>query len=443
MRVRLARIQDPTIATMVPRAAFTSAARRIREAIGVPLVAGNRINDPADAEGVLARGEADLVAMARPLLADPAFVAKAAAGRADDINTCIACNQACLDESFAGRAASCMVNPRAGRELEIVPRRAPSPSRVAVVGAGPAGMAAAATAAECGHEVVLFDAAARIGGQFELARRIPGKEEFARTIAYFERRLAGLGVRSRLGATVDADALAAGGFDHVVIATGVLPRVPGLAGVDGPNVAGYADVVAGRRAVGPRVAILGAGGIGFDVAELLTHDAAPLAPEPEPPDDAAANARRLARFVDEWGVDLSGAAPGALRPPSPPAAAREVWLLQRSAGRPGARLPRTTGWIRRATLARRGVRMLGGVEYERIDARGLHLRVDGAPTLLEVDTVVVCAGQEPHDALSAPLRARGVPTTIVGGALEAAELDAVRAFREGTLAALAIGAPAR
>ncbi len=417
----------PTIATMVPHGAFAWATRRLREAVNVPVVATNRINDPADAERILAAGDADLVSMARPFLADPDFVAKAAAGRADEINTCIACNQACLDHVFAGRAASCLVNPAACREAEFavsrlaaVPAGAVSPAptfqKIAVVGAGPAGLACAATLAERGHAVTLFDAAARIGGQFKLAARIPGKEDYAQTIRYFERHLEVLGVAVRLNARVEAAALA--GFDHVVLATGVTPRVPAIPGITHSRVVGYADAISGRAAVGRRAAIIGAGGIGFDVAELLSHTAAD--------------------FLDTWGIDSALAHRGGLVPAHAAPSPRALWLLQRKPGRVGAGLAKTTGWIRRLTLEQRGVKMVAGVEYLKIDDAGLHVRSGDAEKLLEVDTVVICAGQEPCRELFDPLTAAGVAVTLIGGADVAAELDAKRAIEQGTRVGLAL-----
>ena len=415
----------PTIATMVPRAAFTWVTRRLRGAVRIPLVATNRINDPAVAEAVLARGDADLVSMARPFLADPELVRKAAEGRAAEINTCIACNQACLDAIFSGEVCSCLVNPRACHEAELRPTPAAAPLRIAVVGAGPAGLAYACTAAERGHRVTLLEASPELGGQFNLARRIPGKEEFAETIRYFRNRLAALGVEVRLGHRATAEELAAARFDRVVLATGVAPRRPEIRGLDHPKVAGYAAIVEGRRTAGRRVAIMGAGGIGFDVAELLTH--------------AGEGAEAARAFRAEWGIDEGYAGRGGLsaapaRPPSP----RQVWLLQRKPAKVGAGLAKTTGWIRRTLLAERGVTMMSGVTYEAVDDAGLHVRVGGEPRTLEVDTVVVCAGQEPRRDLLAALQAAGVPTTLVGGADVAAELDARRAIDQGTRAALAV-----
>ena len=409
----------PTIATMVPRAAFAWVTRRMKGEVTIPLVTTNRINDPAVAEALLARGDADVVSMARPLLADADFVVKAAQGRADEINTCIACNQACLDQIFSRQVASCLVNPRACHETMIVLKPAQRRKRVAVVGAGPAGLACATTAAEAGHDVALFDAAAEIGGQFNLARRIPGKDEFAETLRYFRRRIERTGVALTLNRRVAAGDLA--GFDHVVLATGIVPRTPAIPGIDHPKVAGYADIVLGRKPAGPRVAIIGAGGIGFDLGEFLTHHG---------------GHDETGEYLAEWGIDPAYRERGGLAPAAANAAPREVWLLQRKGSKVGDGLAKTTGWIRRTLLKKRGVQMIPGVEYDRIDDAGLHIRVDGTPKLLAVDTVVVCAGQEPLRELHEPLRNAGVAVTLIGGADVAAELDARRAIAQGTEVAL-------
>ncbi|WP_243350550.1 NADPH-dependent 2,4-dienoyl-CoA reductase [Stenotrophomonas acidaminiphila] len=413
----------PTIATSVPRAAFTAVTAKLRPHVGVPVIAVNRINMPDVAERVLADGQADMVSLARPLLADPQWPAKARAGRPETINTCIACNQACLDHIFVNKRASCLVNPRAAHETELVYRPTSAPRRVAVVGAGPAGLACATVAAERGHHVTLFDAASEIGGQFNVAKRIPGKEEFHETLRYFRHRLADTGVELRLGVRADAPMLA--GFDDVVVATGISPRKVDFPGADHPMVVSYLDVLQGRVRAADKVAIIGAGGIGFDVGEFLVQDG------PSPSLDPA-------RWMAEWGVDPSFESRGALSAPQPEAPAREVWLLQRSPGKPGARLGKTTGWIHRATLKAKGVRMLGGVEYLGVDDRGLRIRVDGTEQLLEVGTVVVCAGQEPMRALADALAATGVNAHVIGGADVAAELDAKRAIDQGSRLAAAL-----
>jgi 2,4-dienoyl-CoA reductase (NADPH2) len=409
----------PTIATMVPRAAFAWVTKRMKSEVRIPLIATNRINDPAVAEELIAQGDADMVSMARPFLADAEFVNKAAAGRADEINTCIACNQACLDQIFERKIATCLVNPRACHETLIVLKRAARKRRIAVVGAGPAGLACATTAAEAGHEVTLFDAASEIGGQFNLARRIPGKDEFAETLRYYRRRIELTGVALQLDRRVGAADLTL--FDHVVLATGIVPRTPAIPGIDDRKVASYVDIVLGRKEAGKRVAIIGAGGIGFDVGEFLTHHG---------------GHDEVIEYQDEWGIDIGYHDRGGVKAPLDRQSPREVWLLQRKASKVGDGLAKTTGWIRRTLLKRRGVRLVAGVEYDRIDAAGLHLRVGGQPQLLDVDTIVICAGQEPRRELVAPLRHAGVPTTLIGGADVAVELDAKRAIAQGTAVAL-------
>ena len=418
--------QVPTIATMVPRAAFTQVTGRLRRHLKVPVITSNRINMPQVAEAVLARGDADLVSMARPLLADPELVNKAAQGREDEINTCIACNQACLDHVMDMKLASCLVNPRAARETELNFLPAATPRRIAVIGAGPAGMAFACHAAERGHAVTLFEASPGIGGQFNLARRIPGKEEFDETIRYFARRLELLGVDLRLSTPADAEALAAAGYDDIVCATGIVPRLPDLPGIGHPMVASYIDILTGAKVPGRRVAIMGAGGIGFDVAQFITQHGPSAASDP-------------ALFAREWGIDFAGHPRGGVTGvvPQVDRAPREVWLLQRKAGSPGKGLGRTTGWTHKLLLQRRGVQMLGGVDYRRIDDAGLHVAVGGEERVLPVDTVIVCAGQEPQRALHDALAARGLPVRLLGGAADAASLDAKRAIRQAAeLAAL-------
>ena len=409
----------PTIVTSVPRAGFTWVTRRMKENLRIPLITTNRINMPDVAEEVLARGDADMVSMARPFLADPEWVAKARSGRASLINPCIACNQACLDHVFENRRASCLMNPRACFETELVDVAVAQKKRFAVVGAGPAGLACATTLAQRGHTVTLYERSNEIGGQFNLAKRIPGKEEYAEPMRYWNHLLAELGVDVHLGTHVDAATLRAGHFDAVVIATGVTPRDPKIPGQDHPMVMGYHDAVMGTRTIGKRVAIIGAGGIGFDVAEFLTQ------PPPSPTTD-------IARWTREWGVDTTLAHRGGLDKPEVEASPREVWLLQRTAGRPGKRLNKTTGWVHRAALKAKGVKMLGGVTYERIDDAGLHVSVDGKPQTLRVDNVVICAGQESNRTLAGELVKLGVAVHVIGGADVAAELDAKRAIRQAT-----------
>ena len=408
----------PTIATMVPRAAFTQVTGKLRKLLKVPMITSNRINMPDVAEQVLARGDADIVSMARPMLADPELVLKAAQGREDEINTCIACNQACLDHTFSGRKqVSCLVNPRACNEtlLQYLPAR--SPKRIAVIGAGPAGLAYSTVAAQRGHRVTLFDSASEIGGQFNLAKRVPGKEEFHETLRYFGRMIELHGIELRLNTPVDAPMLSAMNFDEVIVATGIVPRKPDLEGINHPKAIGYIDVILGRKPVGRSVAIMGAGGIGFDVAELITH-AGPSA------------ALDIPTFAAEWGIDFEnhprGGVTGVTRKVA--AADRTVYLMQRKADPVGKTLGRTTGWTHRATLLARGVQMLNGVEYLKIDDDGLHTLVQGEPRLFQVDTVIVCAGQVSLNGLQADLQKAGLNSQLVGGAFEATELDAKRAI---------------
>ena len=414
----------PTVATVVPPAAFSWATRKLREAVSVPVITSNRINTPEIAEAVLARGDADMVSMARPFLADPEFVNKAAEGRSQDINTCIACNQACLDQIFSKQAVSCLVNPRACHET-LWPAQASAQSlRIAVVGAGPAGLACATEAAGRGHQVTLFEAATHIGGQFDLARRIPGKEEFSETLRYFENLLKTRNVQVRTGERVQAASLAA--FDKVVLATGVRPRMPEIPGLNHPKVKTYVQAILQPQAIGHRVAIMGAGGIGFDVAEMLS----------EPTHQGSVDA--LKRYQQEWGIDVTLTQAGGLTSPVPSPSPRDIVMLQRRPGKQGKGLARTTGWIRRTQLERRGVRQLSDVVYERIDDEGLHILVNGESQCLEVDHVVLCAGQESDTDLLAPLQAMGMPVSVIGGAEQAAEIDARRAIEQGMRVALAL-----
>ena len=418
----------PTIATSVPRAAFAWVTKKLMGQVGIPVITSNRINTPAVAEDVLATGCADMVSMARPLLADPDFVVKAMAGRADSIAPCIACNQACLDHTFGGKISSCLVNPRACYETELVITPAATPKTLAVVGAGPAGLSVALTAADRGHRVTLFDRAARVGGQLNMARQIPGKEEFHGLVDWYETMVAEAGIDLRLNTSVSADDLA--GFDEVVIATGVIPRDPGIPGQDRPNVLSYIDVLAGKVPVGKNVAVVGAGGIGFDVSEYLVHEG--HSPTESIPD-----------WMREWGVADPEQVRGGLAAegPRPDAPARQVTLLQRKAERPGKRLGKTTGWIHRAALQMKGVQMIGGVNYERIDDDGLHVSFGEArenPRVIPADTVVLCAGQLPERSLADALAARGITAHVIGGADVAAELDAKRAIDQGTRLAAAL-----
>ncbi|MET9271298.1 NADPH-dependent 2,4-dienoyl-CoA reductase [Kribbella sp. NPDC003557] len=406
----------PTIVTSVPRAAFTSVTAAFKPHVTIPVVTSNRINLPQVAEEVLARGDADLVSMARPFLADPEWVLKATTDRADEINVCIACNQACLDHVFAKKKASCMVNPRAARETELrlLPTR--RTKSIAVVGAGPAGLAAAVTAAERGHRVELFEADTELGGQFGIARRIPGKEEFAETIRYYRRQLDLTGVKVHLGRRAGVDDLA--GFDEIVLATGVVPRVPAIPGIDHPTVLSYVEVVRDGKPVGESVAVIGAGGIGVDVSEFLTSTS---------PD--------LEAWKAEWGVGDPRELPGALAVPRPEPSPRKVYLLQRKPGKIGAGLGKTTGWVHRAALKNKQVEQLRGVNYERIDDEGLHVTFGPKrekARVLAVDTIVVCAGQEPVRDLADALRETGRPVHLIGGADVAAELDAKRAIEQAT-----------
>lgn len=422
----------PTIATLVPRGAYAWVTQRLMGKLHIPLITTNRINTPEKAEQLLREGFADMVSMARPLLADPDFMLKAAEGRADEINTCIACNQACLDHVFQGKDASCLVNPRACKELSAIghwplPSQQPT-AKVAVVGAGPAGLSAATELAELGHEVHLFEASGEIGGQFNMAKRIPGKEEFHETLRYFGKMIEKRGVHLHLNTRVTADFLEQEKFAHVVLATGVSPRIPKIEGIQHPKVVSYLDVLLHQKPVGKTVAIIGAGGIGFDVAVYLT--APQLSSDP------------TAQYQAEWGIDLAYQQRGGLTQPHVEATPRQVWLLQRSKGKVGDRLGKTTGWAHRLTLKSRNVQMWSEVNYVRVDDAGLHITVKGQPQVLDVETVVVCAGQYSLNELYEPLKQTGCSVHLIGGAKEAGELDAKRAIEEGWKVAMAIGVTA-
>lgn len=410
--------QIPTIATKVPRAAFTWVTAHFRKELSVPVITSNRINTPEVAEQVLVRGDADMVSMARPFLADPDFVRKAEENRADEINTCIGCNQACLDHVFAGQMTSCLVNPRACHETELIIQPATRAKKIAVVGAGPAGLSAATTAASRGHQVTLFDSADKIGGQFNIAKQIPGKEEFYETLRYFGRQIELTGVDLQLNQRVTADQLNSGGFDEVIVATGISPRTPDIDGIDHPSVLSYLDVIGDKKPVGQKVAIIGAGGIGFDTAEYLTHS-------------GESTSQSIPAFMKEWGIDMSFNSRSGIEgvEPQPEPSPREVYLLQRKVSKVGSGLGKTTGWIHRAGLAMKGVKMMPGCEYQCIDDQGLHIRVGDDEKVLEVDNVIICAGQDPLRELAEGLE---VSYHLIGGADVASELDAKRAINQGT-----------
>ncbi len=415
----------PTIATKVPRAAYAWVTQQLKGKVGIPLVATNRINTPEVAEQVLADGMADMVSMARPFLADPDFVAKAAAGKADEINTCIGCNQACLDHTFGGKITSCLVNPRACHETILVQKPLQKKERIAVVGAGPAGLAFSTEAAQRGLDVTLFDAATEIGGQFNVAKQVPGKEEFYETLRYFGKQIERTGVKLQLGRRVSAQDLVAQGYQQVVLATGIVPRMPAIDGIDHPKVLGYLDVLRDKKPVGKTVAVIGAGGIGFDVSEYLLHE-------------GKSPSLDKALFFKEWGVDTTGGARGGLAAAHIGAVPRKVYLLQRKVSKVGDGLGKTTGWIHRTGLKNRGVEMIPGVNYRKIDDAGLHISVGEKDMVLPVDNVIVCAGQDPQRELQDALQAAGVTVHLIGGADKAVELDAKRAIKQGTELALSL-----
>ncbi|MDG0969344.1 MAG: NADPH-dependent 2,4-dienoyl-CoA reductase [Porticoccaceae bacterium] len=417
----------PTIATMVPRAAFAGVTGRLRKELKIPTITSNRINMPDVAEQVLVDGHADIVSMARPMLADADLVNKAFEGREDEINTCIACNQACLDHTFGGKSVSCLVNPRAAHETLLNYLPTPAAKNIAVVGAGPAGMSYATVAAERGHRVTLFDAVNEIGGQFNLAKQVPGKEEFYETLRYYKRMLEIHNVDVRLNTTVSSEQLKQENFDHVVVATGITPRTPEIEGIDHPSVVSYIDAIRGNCEVGKRVAVMGAGGIGFDVSELIMHS-------------GVSGALDRDVFAKEWGIDFENHPRGGVTGVKPVVtkADREVYLLQRKSSPVGRGLGKTTGWTHRISLAQRGVKMLNGLEYHKIDDQGLHISVDGMPSVLEVDTVIICAGQVPKRALFDEITALGMSATLVGGAFKASELDAKAAISQASYLAAEI-----
>ncbi|MCU7695784.1 NADPH-dependent 2,4-dienoyl-CoA reductase [Acinetobacter sp. AYS6] len=409
----------PTIATKVPRAAFTWVTEKLKGEVSIPLVTSNRINTPEMAEHVLASGHADIVSMARPMLADAEFVLKASQGRSDEINTCIGCNQACLDHIFSMKIATCLVNPRACYETELIFKEAQVKKNIAVIGAGPAGLSFAVYAADRGHQVKIFEASHQIGGQFNIAKTVPGKEEFYETLRYFGRQIElRPNIELILNHKATYEELSQANFDEIVVATGVTPRQLQFEGIDHPKVLSYLQVLKERVPVGQRVAIIGAGGIGFDTAEYLTHEGESGSLNPE-------------KFYEEWGIDTQYEHVGGLKQPKVETSEREVYLLQRKTAVVGAGLGKTTGWIHRAGLKNRQVKMLAGVQYHKVDDQGLHITIDGQPSVLEVDHVVICAGQESFTAMYDQLKTDGKNVHLIGGAKEAGELDAKRAIRQG------------
>lgn len=409
----------PTIATKVPRAAFTWVTKKLKGSVQIPLVTSNRINTPEMAEHVLAQGDADMVSMARPMLADAEFVLKAEQGRSDEINTCIGCNQACLDQIFSMQIATCLVNPRACYETELIFKESAAKKNIAVIGAGPAGLSFATYAADRGHQVTVFEAASQIGGQFNIAKTIPGKEEFYETLRYFKRKIElQPNIKLVLNHTATYEELSAENYDDIVVATGVTPRELTIEGIDHPKVLSYIEVLRERKPVSKKVAIIGAGGIGFDTAEYLSHEGESGSLNPQ-------------KFYDEWGIDTSYAHVGGLKQPVLEQSDREIYLLQRKAKAVGASLGKTTGWIHRTGLKHRDVKMIAGASYDKIDDQGLHITVNDQPTVLEVDHVIICAGQESYTAMYDQLKADGKNVHLIGGAKEAGELDAKRAIRQG------------
>ena len=412
----------PTIASNVPRGAFSWVTARMKNELSIPLVTTNRINTPELAEEILAKGHADMISMGRPFLADPELVLKASENRSHEINTCIACNQACLDHTFTLQRCSCLVNPRACHETELNYEATSSSKKIAVIGAGPAGMASATIAAERGHKVVLYESSDSIGGQFKLAQRIPGKEDYAETIRYFEKMIAKHKVDLKLNTRVEIDDLISHSFDEVIIATGVKPRTLDIEGADHPAVVSYHEAIMNPEQIGSRVAVIGAGGIGFDVSELLVHD-------------DSTKEMAIEEFMQEWGVDTSMSVPGFFTKPRPKVAKRKVYLLKRSTGKHGKGLGKTTGWIHRSSLKNKDVEMLSNVEYQKIDDAGLHIRVGTEDRLIEVDNIVVCAGQISLDDYSEAIKAAGINCHVIGGADEAKELDAKRAINQAAILA--------